>query len=368
MAWIYGPVNSADDIRRINCLIRDEMLKVETPEQLTDLKKRSDYLCTLTYSPFWQKKFGPRVEKLREISREENVATVRLANYVASNKGWGKHYNPWQAKTAKEIEQKLDELDDKLIKEINEAKPVQIIQEIQQELGVLRQEFCRLRKAMLFVDEPDELTELKKYADFLVTITYSREFERRLDEESVAEIRKIAHKENERSVELANLIASVNDWDIVYDIWNEDDLVQEETIEEYLQRLLEEEQKADTYIPTEARYRSGKVMWLVYESPHQYRGGKTYPRLRVKRIYFPGDASDIKMEGPGEYTTRFGRKVTGVKITYKTRIAPTTIRRKGRVIQLPERIVTRTKIIQLDEGATNVRLEEKRPEKAYPVA
>ncbi len=367
MAWIYGPVNNADDIKRINCLIRDEMLKVETPEQLTDLKKRSDYLCTLTYSPFWRKKFGPRVEKLREVSREENVATVRLANYVARHREWEKHYRPWKAESAVEIEKKLDELDDELIKEITELKPLKIIEEIQQEVDILRKEFCRLRKAMLFVDEPKELTDLKKYADFLVTLTYSRELERRLGEH-IDKVREIAHKENERSVELANLIASVNEWDVAYDVWNEDDLVQEETIDEYLQRLLEEEQKADSYVPTEARYRSGKVMWLVYESPHQYRGGKVYPRLRVKRIYFPGDAVDIKMEGPGEYTTRFGRKVFGVKITYKSGIAPTTIRRKNRVIQLPERIVKRTKIVQLDEGATNVRLVEERPEKAYPVA
>lgn len=367
MAWIYGPVNNVDDIRRINCLIRDEMLKVERPEELTDLKKRSDYLCTLTFSPFWQKKFGPRVDKLREVSREENVATVRLANYVARRKGWDKHYNPWQAKTAKEIEEKLDKLDDLLIEEIEKAKPLEIIAEIQNELDVLRREFCRLRKAMLFVDEPNELTELKKYADFLVTLTYSRELERRLGDD-IAKIREIALKENERSVELANLVAEVNGWDIAYDVWNEDDLVQEDTVEEYLQRLLEEEKKADTYVPTEARYRSGKTLWLVYESPHQYRGGRVYPRLRVKRIYFPGDAFDITMEGPGEYTTRFGRKVFGVKITYKTHIAPTTIRRRGRVIQLPERVVTRTKIVQLDDGATNVRLVEERPEKAYPVA
>ncbi len=367
MAWIYGPVNNVEDIRRINCLIRDEMLVVETPEQLTDLKKRSDYLCTLTYSPFWQKKFGPRVEKLREAAREENVATVRLANYVARYKGWDKHYNPWRAETAEEIEKKLDELDDALIREIEEAKPLEIIEEIQKELDVLRKEFCRLRKAMLFVDEPEELTELKKYADFLVTLTYSRELERRLGEHT-PKIREIAHQENERSVTLANLVAAVNNWNIVYETWNEDELVQEETIEEYLQRLLEEEEKAERYVPTEARYRSGKVMWLVYESPHEYKGGRVYPRLRVKRVYFPGDAFDIKMEGPGKYTTRFGREVFGVKITYKTRILPTVIKRRGKLIELPERVVTRTKIVQLDEGATNVRLLEERPPEAYPVA
>ena len=367
MAWIYGPVNSIEDVRRINCLIRDEMLAVEKAEELTDLKKRSDYLCTLTYSPFWQKKFGPRIEDLREAAREENVATTRLANYVAQFKSWDKHYSPWRADTAEEIEKKLDELDDTLIKEIEEAKPIRIIEEIQKELDVLRREFCQLRKAMLFVDEPEELTELKKYADFLVTLTYSREMERRLGEHT-AKLQEIAHQENERSVTLANIIASVNRWNIVYEAWNEDELVQEETVEEYLHRLMEEEEVAGRYVPSEARYRAGKVLWLVYESPHEYKGGRVYPRLRVKRIYFPGDAFDIKVEGPGEYTTRFGRRVFGVKISYKTRIEPTLIKRRGKIIALPERVVTRTKIVQLDEGATNVRLLEEKPAEAYPVA
>ncbi len=367
MAWLYGPVDGAEDICRINCLIRDEMLTVETPEQLTDLKKRSDYLCTLTYSPFWRKKFGPRIEKLREVAREENVATVRLANYLARYHQWDKEYRPWGAKTAQEIEQRLEELDDRLLKEIEQAKPLEILAEIQAELQVLRKEFCRLRKAMLFVDEPEELTELKKYADFLVTLTYSREMERRLGEH-LPKLREIAHQENERCVQLANIIAVVNAWDIAYEPWNEDELVQEETIEEYLQRLLEEEEKASAYVPTEARYRSGKVLWLVYESPHEYKGGRVYPRKRVKRLYFPGDAFDIHMEGPGEFTTRFGRRVFGVKISYKTRVAPTTIRRRGKVLQLPERVVTRTKIVQLDEGACNVKLVEERPPEAYPVA
>ena len=48
---IYGEVNSIKDIRDINRTIREEMDRVKTREQLTELKKRSDYLCTLTFSP-----------------------------------------------------------------------------------------------------------------------------------------------------------------------------------------------------------------------------------------------------------------------------------------------------------------------------
>ena len=55
---IYGEVNSIKDIRELNRTIRQEMDRAKAREQLTELKKRSDYLCTLTFSPAWQKKFG----------------------------------------------------------------------------------------------------------------------------------------------------------------------------------------------------------------------------------------------------------------------------------------------------------------------
>src|SRR5687768_3252762 len=42
---IYGAVNSLEDLRRINQEIRREMDGVTSQAQLTELKKRSDYLC-----------------------------------------------------------------------------------------------------------------------------------------------------------------------------------------------------------------------------------------------------------------------------------------------------------------------------------
>jgi len=96
MGRIYGKVNSPEDIRRINCIIRDEMLYVENEEQLTDLKKRSDYLCTLTYSPFWKKKFGSIIEELREVALEENRISCwnesgRCCQFLVPSYGDGNH-------------------------------------------------------------------------------------------------------------------------------------------------------------------------------------------------------------------------------------------------------------------------------------
>ena len=98
---IYGEVNSAADIRRINGIIRKEMDAVTTREELTELKKRSDYLCTLTYSPSWRKRFGEQVLTLRRVAMEENRKTVEHANRVAAKHGWDTDYDPWGANAAR---------------------------------------------------------------------------------------------------------------------------------------------------------------------------------------------------------------------------------------------------------------------------
>jgi hypothetical protein len=92
---IYGEVNSIKDIRELNRTIRQEMDRVKTREQLTELKKRSDYLCTLTFSPAWKTKFGEKVNRLREVAMEENRKTVQHANEVARRHGWPADYDPW---------------------------------------------------------------------------------------------------------------------------------------------------------------------------------------------------------------------------------------------------------------------------------
>ena len=92
---IYGEVNSADDIRKINRTIRSEMDRITTREELTELKKRSDYLCTLTASPSWRKRFGGKVRVLLRVAKEENRKTVEHANQVALKHGWPANYDPW---------------------------------------------------------------------------------------------------------------------------------------------------------------------------------------------------------------------------------------------------------------------------------
>jgi hypothetical protein len=92
---IYGDVNGLEDLRSIDRKIRAEMVQVRAREELTELKKRSDYLCTLTRSPSWQKRFGQKSDRLLEVAMEENERSVRKANSVARQHGWDVEYHAW---------------------------------------------------------------------------------------------------------------------------------------------------------------------------------------------------------------------------------------------------------------------------------
>jgi len=356
MGRIYGKVESVEDIRRINCIIRDEMLKVEDDSQLTELKKRSDYLCTLTYSPFWQKKFGEKIEELREVAIEENRATVKTANYIAKYRGFDKEYEPWKKEI--DIEAALREIPKRVVEELTNSVfslklSVNILEEI-------RSEFCDIRKAMVLCENIECLDKLKKAVDILSTLPFLEEFSSHFDEGVLSAIDKLINTEKQRSVDLANIICEVNGWDRLYQTINEEDF--ETTAEEYLKKLLQEEEKSENYIPTEVKYKGGaKVLWLVYYHPKR-------KREYAKRVYFPADAFDIKVEGPEVYKNKFGNEVYGIKITYKMTIKATTIHVRGKEIHLPERIVTKTKIITIPKDATDIRVVEEKPASAMDIA
>ena len=92
---IYSDVNGISDIHKIGRLIRQDMDKARSREQVTELKKRSDYLCTLTFSPAWQKRFGGKSERLLVAAKEENERSVRKANRIGRDKGWDVEYHAW---------------------------------------------------------------------------------------------------------------------------------------------------------------------------------------------------------------------------------------------------------------------------------
>jgi hypothetical protein len=213
---------------------------------------------------------------------------------------------------------------------------------------------------MVLCEDVECLDKLKKAVDILSTLPYLESFKEHFDEGLLGVIDKLINEEKERSVFLANIIAEINGWDRYYQSISDEDF--ETTAEDYLNKLLEEEEKSSTYIPTEVKYKGGaKVLWLVYYHPKK-------KREYAKRIYFPADAVDIKVEGPGWFKNRFGNKVYGIRITYKMTIKPTTIHIRGKEIHLPERIVTKTKVVPVPEIAQNIRVVEEKPESAMDIA
>jgi hypothetical protein len=92
---IYGSVDTEADIRSINEKIRDQMERVRDRDGLTELKKRSDYLCTLAMSPAWKTKFGEDVDGILWVAKEEDRKTTKLANKLAKKHGWDADYDPW---------------------------------------------------------------------------------------------------------------------------------------------------------------------------------------------------------------------------------------------------------------------------------
>jgi hypothetical protein len=92
---IYGEVSSAADLRKINRMIRGDLRSAGSREQVTELKRRSDYLCTLTRSPAWQTRFGSKADNLLTVAKDEDQRTTRLANQVAKKHDWDVEYEPW---------------------------------------------------------------------------------------------------------------------------------------------------------------------------------------------------------------------------------------------------------------------------------
>ena len=354
---IYGKVEKPEDIRRINCIIRDELLEIDDKAKISELKKRSDYLCTLTYSPFWKKKFGDQIEILREIAIEENRVTVRECNIIAKYHNLDVQYNPWKKEI--NIDDMLKKLPSKILDEINHTMvELSLKPEILEELRKL---YCEIRKGMVLSETEEYIKKFIHSVNVMTTLPHLKNFQEHFDEVTIKLIDALILKETNRSIKLANIISEVNNWDLHFEtITNEN--IEDKTIEEYLNKLLEDESKADTYIPTEHKYKGeGKVLWLVYE--HSKR-----KREYARRIYFPANIRNIKMEGPDWFVNKFGNKVWGVKITYESKIDSHKIRIHGKDINLPEKWVHREKIIPLPKEAVNIRLLDTKPQSAMNIA
>ena len=116
------------------------------------------------------------------------------------------------------------------------------------------------------------------------------------------------------------------------------------------------------YKPSEARYDlGGSVKYLVYQTPQRLANGRVQMRTRVKRVYFPGDATNITVGKPGSYRNLRGRMVFGVPVTYRYVLAPASAHCGKTIVRLPRRSAHRTKIVPLPKPVKGLRLTDRPP-------
>ena len=350
---IYSRVEDIKDISRINCIIRDEMLEVEDVSQLSELKKRSDYLCTLTFSPFWKKKFKDNIKELQEAAILENRVTVKEANIVSKYKNFNKEYSPWKKEI--DVEKELEKIPQSVIEEITQsAFTLKLDAKI---LEKIREIFCDSRKAIVLCEDEKCVKELKRGVDIVSLLPYLDSFAEHFEESLQKEIDELILKEKNRTIKLIDIIFQINGWEEYFE-----DNIDEDNIKEHLEKLLEDEEKSDTYIPTEVKYKgNAKVLWVVYYHPKRKRD-------YAKRVYFPAEFKDLKVEGPGEFTNKFGNKVWGIEFIYKSKVEKTVIKVRGKKIKLPTRWVTRKKIVTLPKEARAIRVLPQKPKSAMDIA
>lgn len=76
----YSKVQSASDITRINEMIRTEVTKAKTIDHLNRLRKESQYLYTLSFSPAWKKDLHGKLTKVRDRAENEYTTTTNTIN------------------------------------------------------------------------------------------------------------------------------------------------------------------------------------------------------------------------------------------------------------------------------------------------
>jgi hypothetical protein len=116
------------------------------------------------------------------------------------------------------------------------------------------------------------------------------------------------------------------------------------------------------YRASEERYAGGgQVKYLVYRSSQPLRTGRVQERTRVRRLYFPANATEITVQGPQTITKRTGRQVYGVVIHYRYHLRGATAHRDKHAYALPPRWAERTKVVELPQGAKAPALTDRPP-------
>lgn len=292
---IYGDVNSPSNIRAINRQIRAEMDGVRSRQELTELKKRADYLCALAVAPSWKEKFGRKSGEILAIAKEEDRKSTEHANQVARRHGWDADYDPWG--------------------------------------GGRNMVTTRRRSSTKSPTRRSTRGTTGGSARSRTGNTTRRATRSRAGSTMRSAARTATRAAGRTATRLRSASRGVM------------------------------RAAGKTYRSSQSRYSGGgKTKYLTYRSTQPLRGGRSQMRTRVKRLYFPANARDIKMDVPGTHRRRTGSSTYGVAVNYKSQIGTTTARRGRTTFRISPRWVPRQKIVELPRGATGVRLMDRAPE------
>ncbi len=339
MGLIFEKLEKPEDIIKYSCIIRDEMLEVKNHEELEKLKKHADYFCAFTHSRVWEKRLGSIIKKMREVAVEENDITVKLANFVAKAKKWDIYFVPCTGE-AEEIEERLKNMPQEVIKEIEEfASRINLSSNIVEDL---KNHFCEIRKAMVLSDTPEKLKKLKEETNVLVAITHLQDFKNKFSSQ-LEEIQKLIEEEERKTIEVANIVAKANGWNLHFEIDTVGQIKEHGTAEEYLEKTLETLKIfSDTFLKSFGKYmkkikkkekkgkevplkteektkeqletETEKIIWIMYHKDGQEQTLK-------KKIKLPPTAKNIKIEGPDYFVNKSGKKVWGVRLSYESKVS-----------------------------------------------
>jgi hypothetical protein len=116
------------------------------------------------------------------------------------------------------------------------------------------------------------------------------------------------------------------------------------------------------------RSRGGLIRYVTYESEQKNRNGGTSTRRRTKRFSLPAESKDVRIDGPRSVTKRTGRRVNGLQVRYKYRLAGGTRRRGKTMTRIPERWADRMKVLELPKSARNVKMTDRAPSRGRMAA
>ena len=93
---IYGEIRSLDEVRELFRQLRDEVSKAEDRQHLTEIKERSEYLCTLADNPVWRDEYDRGGEAALQVCKEGDQEISTLLNERARDLVvGGDAYRPW---------------------------------------------------------------------------------------------------------------------------------------------------------------------------------------------------------------------------------------------------------------------------------